>query len=148
MRILTTTCVFVLTVSLLAVAVRAAAADADKQAIQGTWHVAKALRDGKEVPPEGDMPDLVFKGDRVVAIVNGKEEDPAAYTLDATKTPRQIDITPQEGGDKGKTLKGIYELDGDKLKLCIAGEGDRPTNFQGAEDSVCYILDRKKTDGK
>jgi hypothetical protein len=48
-----------------------------------------------------------------------------------------VDITYTEGPDKGKTFKGIYELDGDKAKFCRAGspDDDRPTEFKTKADS-------------
>ena len=41
-------------------------------------------------------------------------------------------VNATEGPDKGKTFKGIYELDGDSSKFCRAGtpEQERPTEFK------------------
>jgi len=48
-------------------------------------------------------------------------------------------MVPGEGpedGPKGKTFRGIYSLDGDTLKICIAQEGNkRPSDFS-TEDST------------
>lgn len=47
--------------------------------------------------------------------------------LDPTKTPKEYDSVH----DDGKHLKGVYELEGDKLRLCIAAPGaDRPNAFE------------------
>jgi uncharacterized protein (TIGR03067 family) len=54
-----------------------------------------------------------------------------AHRLDASKNPKQIDITVSRV--KGPTvgvIKGIYVLDGDELRLCLGEMGkDRPAAF-------------------
>ena len=52
--------------------------------------------------------------------------------LDAGTSPKQIDITimAQPDGQPVAIIKGIYVLDGDELRLCLASVGkDRPTAF-------------------
>jgi uncharacterized protein (TIGR03067 family) len=53
------------------------------------------------------------------------------HRLDANKTPRQIDITVTKvNGPRLGVIKGIYSLDGDELRLCLAPmDKDRPTAF-------------------
>src|SRR5262245_58619247 len=54
-----------------------------------------------------------------------------AHRLDASKNPKQINITITRG--KGETvgvIKGIYVLEGDELRLCLGEMGkDRPAAF-------------------
>ena len=51
------------------------------------------------------------------------------FTLDAAKSPKQIDFKQLKDG---KTLLAIYELSEDDLKLCVAAPGkERPTSFDG-----------------
>jgi uncharacterized protein (TIGR03067 family) len=53
--------------------------------------------------------------------------------LDAAKKPKAIDAYP---AGRDKPLLGIYEFDGDKLKLCFAAPGkERPAAFTSAEGS-------------
>jgi RNA polymerase sigma factor (sigma-70 family) len=53
---------------------------------------------------------------------------PWYFLLDATKDPKQIDMTAQENGPP--SIKGIYVLDGDELRLCLGDAGkDRPAAF-------------------
>jgi len=54
----------------------------------------------------------------------------STFTLDTTKKPYAIDITPQEGPDKDKTREGIYVLEGDSLRILVAPTGaKRPEEF-------------------
>ena len=53
------------------------------------------------------------------------------HRLDAAKDPKQIDITVTKvNGPPIGIIKGIYALDGDELRLCLADMGkDRPAKF-------------------
>ena len=54
-------------------------------------------------------------------------------TLDESTKPKSIDIVGFAGkeSDKTKTYPGIYELDGDKLRICYAETSpERPTKFE------------------
>jgi uncharacterized protein (TIGR03067 family) len=69
------------------------------------------------------------------------------YHLSPAKTPKSIDFTPTAGPDKGKPLPGIYELDGDDLKICFGKVGGpRPSGFTTAAGSghVLVVLKRDR----
>jgi uncharacterized protein (TIGR03067 family) len=70
------------------------------------------------------------------------------YKADATGYPKTIDLTPDRGPARGKVLKGIYDLDGNTLKVCYvapdAGEpekAERPKEF-GAKGTVTVAFGR------
>ena len=54
-----------------------------------------------------------------------------AHRLDASKNPKQIDITVTKGNRESVgVIKGIYTLDDDELRLCLGEMGkDRPAAF-------------------
>jgi uncharacterized protein (TIGR03067 family) len=52
------------------------------------------------------------------------------FTLDPRTTPRRINMTLAGRRGKGRTLKGIFEMRGDTLRICYALPGrPRPTGF-------------------
>jgi hypothetical protein len=55
-------------------------------------------------------------------------------------------MTHADGSKKGETKKGIYLLEGDRLKICFGNEDDRPKELTAEADSeqVMYTLRRKK----
>jgi RNA polymerase sigma factor (sigma-70 family) len=65
------------------------------------------------------------------------------YRLDAGKTPKQIDIGVAKDSVR---IKGIYVLDGDELRLCLAQpDKDRPAAFpEKPAPGVVLILHRQK----
>jgi uncharacterized protein (TIGR03067 family) len=55
----------------------------------------------------------------------------ATYTTDATARPKTIDLVHTAGGNKGKTQLGIYEVEGDTMKICFTNPGlPRPVDFE------------------
>jgi uncharacterized protein (TIGR03067 family) len=55
----------------------------------------------------------------------------ATFQIDPTKKPNSTNATYTEGSDMRKAFKGIYQLDGNMLKVCRAGSPneERPTEF-------------------
>jgi uncharacterized protein (TIGR03067 family) len=81
----------------------------------------------------------------------GRQPPPAKYKLDENKKPKTIDLTAGGRDGSGKkpddVLPGIYELDGDSLKICLGLPGkDRPTEpsaKEGAKQTL-YTYKREK----
>lgn len=112
----------------------------DKQALNGTWKVTKATRGGK-TPPDTEKVTLLITEDEITPQVGDRKEKPAKYKLDASKSPKQIDLTP--GGDM--TISGIYEVKGDKLRLCFRrGGGERPASFDAVGEEIMYLEAEKQ----
>jgi uncharacterized protein (TIGR03067 family) len=113
----------------------APAAEADQPGVksqlkklQGTWKVVRVEADGRPLPAEGWT--LTIQGDRY-ALRSGQEAVEGMYKLAGLEEPLVIDATRTNGADKGKTLWGIYRLEGDQLKMCFnrPGEEVRPKEF-------------------
>jgi uncharacterized protein (TIGR03067 family) len=116
------------------------AASADAKAMQGEWKVVGLEVQGKKAPPEA------FAGGHV--IVKGDEmllgDRKVKFKLDPRKTPRSIDLIPQDGPDKGKALFGIYALEKSRLKICAPNFGGdmnkRPAEFRTTAGDGCGLL--------
>lgn len=125
-----------------------AADDAKKDAenIQGIWTVVSAERDGKKMPEKETKNVKVTFKDGVMSVSREARDEKAGYKLDPAKKPKTIDFTPDQD-KKEKPALGIYELDGDNLKLCWSKEGGaRPTEFVSKADSdvMLIVLKREK----
>lgn len=94
---------------------------------QGTWVLVSEEFEGRAVP-DGELSKQSYtvRGDKVVYNVNGEERS-ATLRLDPSKSPKTYDLARDDGS---RTLKGVYEWDGDRLKVCAADDGgDRPADF-------------------
>src|SRR5687767_5023211 len=113
----------------------------DLKRLQGKWQFVERIVDGKRVDIKSTW---TISGDE---ISYGPESGVwAVFKLDGTTKPKTIDINPISKLDPknvGKTLKGIYEIDGDTFKLCgpiEAGAKERPTAFESKEGSGVTLL--------
>jgi uncharacterized protein (TIGR03067 family) len=119
----------------------------DKDKIKGNWTMASAKKNGKDVPQEEFKGiKFTFDGDKMIMMMKDmKMEMP--YKIDPTKKPKEVDVTLPDG----KTGTGIYELDGDTLKIAHGESGDpRPKDFVSKEGSniSVMVLKREKADKK
>jgi uncharacterized protein (TIGR03067 family) len=134
---------------MFSVVVHAADSTDDNKSLQGKWLLIKIDKEGKlqDVAKTSDeFFHMQFSGDKVtVEFTSGKEE--GTYKIDASKKVKTIDITANTSEDKGKTFLGIYSLDGDTLKLCMAEPEvkERPMELKAKKDKVTvYVLQRVK----
>ncbi len=111
--------------------------------IQGTWQVTFVESEG-ELVMEDCVHELqhIFAGKALTQVV-GKEEKNGEFKLDPSTSPKAIDIIR-----KGKTILGIYELQGDDLRLCLTQDlQPRPTKFDSKDGRTITRFKRviKKT---
>jgi uncharacterized protein (TIGR03067 family) len=122
----------------------------DEDKIQGTWQATEGMSEGKAVPKEQlQGMKVVFSGEKMSIFPpggEGKKTLEYTFRLDPSKKPKAIDATRQDGAGKGKSAQGIYELDGDTLKLCLPSrlEKERPTEFAAPEKSGLILLTLKR----
>lgn len=113
----------------------------DKDAVQGSWTFASGEHNGQ--PPTDDVKAmrLTFKDDRLTATLREEVKEEGKFRLDPAKKPKEMTFTPSQG----KVVRGLYELDGDTLKLCLGPpDGDFPTEFSGREGTRCAVLVLKR----
>ena len=117
----------------------------DLKRLQGKWSVVERIVDGKKAVIESTWTisenEISYGPDIGVW---------AVFKLDTTTKPTNIDINPVSKVDPknaGKTIKGIYEIDGDTFKICgpiKAGAKERPTAFESKEGSGVTLIVLKR----
>jgi uncharacterized protein (TIGR03067 family) len=133
-----------LALGLFAVAARA---DDKKDApkIEGTWTATSWKRGPGEIGPDRVNTELKLTKD-AYEFPKGinRVSQKGSVKIDAAKGT--IDFTPGDGPAKGKTLVGIYKVEGDKLTLCFTGAGgERPKEFKSDDrNTVLATYERKK----
>ena len=93
----------------------------DKETIQGRWQLVTVL-DGGKSPRE--LGACVFEEQTITMDINGRSEA-VTYVLD--KSQGWFDVSAD-----GKTLLGIYRMEGDTLTVCVNEEpqGERPNALE------------------
>jgi uncharacterized protein (TIGR03067 family) len=112
----------------------------DHKNIQGPWRLTYAVDNGRVVPKEqiSEMA-FVFTDKTMNTEIAGRKSE-AAFELRSSANPKQIDLT-----ENGVTKPGIYDLQGDTLRLCICqAKNQRPTAFDTQPGSleIVFILKR------
>ncbi len=115
--------------------------------LEGTWTMVSGEKDGKPVAEQTiKAAKLVIKGDQHDVKI-GDEGYKGTHKIDPSKKPKTIDATDTDGPFKGKTVHGIYELDGDTFKVCFAKPGeDRPKEFstKSGTGHILHVWKREK----
>src|SRR4051794_38363251 len=112
---------------------------ADQDALQGTWEFVSAVKDGKAASPEITKWSVVIKGKKfVIRNQDDKVLQENVFRIDGTKSPKRWDYLT----DKGEMEQpGIYQLDGDNLKVCVRGFGEEPPiSFNAKSGSDCKLV--------
>jgi uncharacterized protein (TIGR03067 family) len=125
------------------------AARKELERFQGTWTFISAESDGKPLPKAKEPQTVTFEGDKFAVKVGDKVVQAGTQKLDPTRKPKTVDATVTEGEDKGTTMLGIYELEGDTLKVCFDPKGKkRPTELKTAPDSGHFMGVLKRAEKK
>ena len=139
--------VFVSAFLVVAVTVPLRAGDAkeDLKAMEGEWTPTTGEVGGKPFPDEVLKTIKLFLKDDSYTVTVGEMTDRGTVKLDASKTPKTLDIIGTEGPNKGKTFAAIYELSGDTLKVCYNLSGiERPTEFKTKEGTQHFLVTYKR----
>lgn len=103
------------------------------ESLDGTWQLVAGTDDGKVLPAE------VVRTGRLVIHGNehtlhlGAVQRKGMFTLTPTAKPKLVDAADVDGPFKGKPRLGIYELNGNELKISLSAPGEaRALNFTDA----------------
>ena len=124
--------------------------DAELEKLQGTWNIiflevdgitpAPSVYAGSTITVEGERFTtramggtqggmVEMEGERFSTRARGVEHA-GTIELNAEVVPNEFKMKFTEGPEKGNTNNGIYELDGDRWKICLNMKGGpAPTEF-------------------
>jgi uncharacterized protein (TIGR03067 family) len=118
--------------------------------LQGSWRIEEQETDGKKLSADE------LKGRTICFSKNGyflrttnKLLQIGLLKIDTAKTPKKLNATILKGEHKDDILQGIYELDGDSLKICMDLEGQaRPKEFKTEPKSGLTLMICKRVRAK
>jgi uncharacterized protein (TIGR03067 family) len=71
--------------------------------------------------------------------------DKGSYVALSGSVPAQMDILGREGPNAGRTIRAIYQLEGDRLTVCYQlGSGDRPVKFVSPSGTQLFLVRYKR----
>lgn len=121
--------------------------DEELQRLQGEWNVIFVEVEGMTPAPSAYQgAQIVIQGDQFTTVAMGAKYG-GKIELDASTEPKRFQMKFTDGPEKGNTNNGIYELDGDRWRICLTiTGGPAPTDFTTSPRSgrALEILNREK----
>jgi uncharacterized protein (TIGR03067 family) len=123
-------------------------ADVEKELkkFHGTWTFVSVEVGGQKAPAD-QLKDttITFEGEKHTVKLGDQVIQVGRQKIDPSKSPKTIDVTMTEGPSKGTVMLGIYEFNGDTLKVCFDGEGKkRPGEFKSPPGSQTFVNVHKR----
>jgi uncharacterized protein (TIGR03067 family) len=113
----------------------------DAELILGKWQAISGEGKGKMMSPDKVNETKMIITSNSWTFPDPLGEDQFAYQLDSTKNPKEVTFTRKKKVGAGAfafydKMLGLYALDGDTLKLCIAAvfEKERPKTLDGKQN--------------
>jgi uncharacterized protein (TIGR03067 family) len=119
--------------------------NADLKAINGAWALTSGVSKG-EAMPEAEARTILLRlsNGKYGARVSG-QVDQGTYTVDASKSPKQLTLVGTNGPNKGKKMLAIYELDNGNLKVCYDLSGKAfPEKFESKSGTDSFLAVYRK----
>jgi uncharacterized protein (TIGR03067 family) len=117
-------------------------ANAETKNLQEVWSLKSNEMNGRILPriPSENWT-LTHDRDTIVVKRDGRLHYSGNCKVDPMKSPKEIDYVISEGRGQGTVMMGIYELNGDTLRVCV--EKTRPEKFEslvGAGHQLLYYI--------
>jgi RNA polymerase sigma factor (sigma-70 family) len=124
----------------------------DRDKLQGTWRIVEFVVDGQPAQKQNptEEANMVVKGDQIwmVALPADKKVKEFRFKIDPAKKPKTIDLSVRTDKAKEEIAHGIYELEGDRWRLCMPQDAneakDRPTSIKSEAGSRLAVMTLKR----
>lgn len=121
----------------------------DRDRLQGKWQMTRAAAEfkanGADLLPVVNAlvrTNLEIAGDKLTASDKAADKQLFTFTVDAAKKPKAIDLTAEP--KKDRKILGVYELEGDVLRVCVGVGTARPVEVKPHPGTLFLIYQRQK----
>lgn len=109
-------------------------------ALAGSWTMIRAELEGEAAPELVTQKTVLQLDATTYAVVfDGQVTDRGTYELSGTADGRTIVLKGDSGPNAGRVIHGIYQLVGDRLRVCYGLAGTAPTAYVTTPGSRRYL---------
>ena len=121
----------------------------DASEVEGVWSMVRAEMDGVAAP-ELVARNLTLElacGEYRVRL-NDETTDSGTFELGGTRNGQTMLLRGSEGPNSGRTIPCIYQITGDRLRVCYSFDGAMPTEFMTTGKRLRYLATYRRREGK
>ena len=109
--------------------------------LHGHWHPIRAELDG-QTAPDLALENMVFvlSSDGYSVSFAGEIYDSGSFS----HTETTISMQARHGPHAGRIISAIYQMAGDRLRICYGLDGTAPSEFKTAANSRRYLVTYKR----
>ena len=105
--------------------------------LHGTWRPVRAELDGQHAPELAlERMEFILREDVYTVRFAGETHDRGTFT----HTEAVLTFTASHGTNAGRIITAIYQLVGDRLRICYGLDGTAPAAFKTAPGSCRYLV--------
>lgn len=113
----------------------------DPASLVGDWQILRAELGGQPMPADAAGQVTMRFAPSTYSVRFGTEvTDEGTYAIEPAASPVTIHLTGETGVNAGRTIPGILQLTGDRLRICYALESNTPPDeFKAAAGALNYL---------
>ena len=120
--------------------------DSTAHPLEGLWQPLKAELSGESAPPMVlERMTLTLRSGRYTVHFGGEVSDQGTYAHAAGDPHATLTLFGNKGANAGRTIPAIFQLVGDRLRICYGLEGALPPAFATASATRYYLVTYRRT---
>jgi uncharacterized protein (TIGR03067 family) len=114
--------------------------------IEGLWQPLKAELSGEAAPPMVlERMTLTLRSGRYTVHFGGEVSDQGAFIHSSGEPHTTLTLSGEKGANAGRTIPAIFQLVGDRLRICFGLDGELPSAFATSSASRHYLVTYRRT---
>lgn len=115
-------------------------------ALEGLWQPLRAELSGEAAPPMVlERMTLTLRSGRYTVHFGGEISDRGSFTHAASEPHATLTLRGEHGANAGRTIPAIFQLVGDRLRICYGLDGQLPASFATNASSRLYLVTYRRT---
>ena len=114
--------------------------------IEGLWQPIRAELSGESAPPMVlERMTLTLRSGRYAVHFGGEISDQGSFTHASGDPHATLTLSGEKGANAGRSIPAIFQLVGDRLRICYGLDGALPSAFVTTSASRFYLVTYRRT---